>query len=289
MVDRGLEPSARRRARPALEDAIERSADPVSVRLALERIDEAHPDIGERLDDDVALRDTVIAVCGASRSLTMLVEVDPVAMDVLADLDVRRPLDASDADALRRWKSREYLRIAARDLTERDELEVTVAAIAAMGRDVLQGAAALVDAPEPLVVVGMGKLGGNELNYASDIDVMFVGDDGNEAARRARALLEIARRCFRIDVNLRPQGRDGALVRTLASYEAYWDRWADAWEFQALIKARTVAGDPALAADFDESSSSHLWRHVFTADDLRAMRTMKARAEQEMIRRGLED
>ncbi|HTN80172.1 MAG TPA: hypothetical protein VMK16_10900, partial [Acidimicrobiales bacterium] len=289
MVDRGLEPSARRRVRPALEDAIERSADPVSVRLALDRIDEGHPDIGERLDDNVALRDTVIAVCGASRSLTMLVEVDPGALEVLADLDARPPVDAADPDALRRWKSREYLRVAARDLTDRDELEVTVAAIAAMGRDVLRGAVALVDAPEPLVVVGMGKLGGNELNYASDIDVMFVGDDGNEAARRARALLEIARRCFRVDVNLRPQGRDGPLVRTLASYEAYWDRWADAWEFQALIKARTVAGDPALAEAFDESSSSHLWRHVFTADDLRAMRTMKARAEQEMVRRGLED
>ena len=104
-----------------------------------------------------------------------------------------------------------------------------------------------------------------------------------------RALLEIARRCFRVDVNLRPQGRDGPLVRTLASYEAYWDQWADAWEFQALIKARAVAGDPELQARFDEASASHLWRHVFSADDLRAMRTMKARVEQEMVRKGLED
>ena len=170
-----------------------------------------------------------------------------------------------------------------------DELEVTVAAIAALGRDVLRGAASLVDTPEPLAVIGMGKLGGDELNYASDIDVMFVGDgDGHAAAQRARALLEIARRCFRVDVNLRPQGRDGPLVRTLASYEAYWERWAEPWEFQALLKARAVAGDRRARRAVRRGTASHLWRHVFTADDLRAMRTMKARVEQEMVRKGLE-
>jgi glutamate-ammonia-ligase adenylyltransferase len=280
----------RRRSRPAVDDAVERSSDPVAVRLALDRIDSAHPSFEDRVEEDPSLRDAVIAVCGASRSLTMLLEVDAGALDILSDLEARPALDASNPDALRRWKGREYLRIAARDLMGLDELEVTVEAIAALGRDVLQGAASLVDTPEPLVVVGMGKLGGNELNYASDIDVMFVGDgDGHAAAQRARALLEIARRCFRVDVNLRPQGRDGPLVRTLASYEAYWDQWADAWEFQALIKARAVAGDPELQAKFDEASASHLWRHVFSADDLRAMRTMKARVEQEMVRKGLED
>jgi glutamate-ammonia-ligase adenylyltransferase len=200
----------RRRSRPAVDDAVERSADPVAVRLALDRIDSAHPSFEDRVEGDPNLRDAVIAVCGASRSLTMLLEVDVGALDILGDLEARPALDTSNPDALKRWKSREYLRIAARDLMGHDELEVTVEAIAALGRDVLQGAASLVDTPEPLVVVGMGKLGGNELNYASDIDVMFVGDgDGHTAAQRARALLEIARRCFRVDVNLRPQGRDG--------------------------------------------------------------------------------
>jgi len=209
----------RRRSRLVVDDAVERSADPVGVRLALDRIDSAHPSFADRIEADPALRDALIAVCGASRALTMLLEVDAGALDVLGDLDVRPAVDASDPDELRRWKSREYLRIAARDLMGLDELEVTVAAIAALGRDVLRGAASLVESPEPLVVVGMGKLGGDELNYASDIDVMFVGDgDGHAAAQRARALLEVARRCFRVDVNLRPQGRDGPLVRTLASF-----------------------------------------------------------------------
>ena len=290
MVDRHTEPGARRRVRPVLDDAVERSADPVAVWLALDRIDEVNADFGARIDEDQAFRDAVIAVCGASRSLTMLLEVDPVAVDVLANLDVRLPVDAADPDELKRWKTREYLRIAARDLTTRDQLEATVALIAAMARDVLRVASTLIEPGDALATIGMGKLGGDELNYASDIDVMFVGEgDGHRAAQRARSLLEIARRCFRVDVNLRPQGRDGPLVRTLDSYEAYWAQWADAWEFQALIKARAVAGDGDLGARFDGAASSQLWGHVFSADDLRAMRSMKARSEQEMVRKGLED
>ena len=63
-------------------------------------------------------------------------------------------------------------------------------------------------------------------------------------------MIEIARTCFRVDADLRPEGRDGPLVRTLESYEAYWDRWASTWEFQALLKARPVAGDAELGAAF---------------------------------------
>ncbi len=91
----------------------------------------------------------------------------------------------------------------------------------------------------PLAVIGMGKLGGAELNYASDIDVMFVGEgDPAELQKQARRLIEFVRTCFRVDVNLRPEGRSGPLVRSLASFEAYWERWAEPWEFQALLKAR---------------------------------------------------
>ncbi len=290
MVDRRTDPLSRRRAHDALDDAIERSADPLAVRIAIQRSDSAQPGLADRIEEDTGLRDAVIAVCGASRSLTTLVAVDPTAVAVLADLDVRLPVDESSADELKRWKARELLRIAARDLLGRDSLEVTVASISALARDVLTAATHMIETEHPLTVIGMGKLGGDELNYASDIDVMFVGDgDGHQAAQRARAMLEIARRCFRVDVNLRPQGRDGPLVRTLESYEAYWERWADAWEFQALIKARAVAGDGELGWRFDEASAARLWGKTFTPDDFRAMRSMKARAEQEMVRRGLED
>ena len=92
----------------------------------------------------------------------------------------------------------------------------------------------------------MGKLGGAELNYSSDVDIMFVGSGATSADDEPgpRAVLDVARTCFRVDVDLRPEGRDGPLVRSLDSYEAYWDRWAQTWEFQALLKARPVGRRP---------------------------------------------
>ena len=142
----------------------------------------------------------------------------------------------------------------------------------------------------PLAVIGMGKLGGNELNYASDIDLMFVGEgDPETLTRTARRLIEVVRSCYRVDAGLRPEGKAGPLVRSLASFEAYWDRWAEPWEFQALLKARAVAGDAELGAEFDEAASRRLWSRVFSADDLRAVRQLKARSESELARRGLTD
>src|SRR5207244_9617952 len=84
----------------------------------------------------------------------------------------------------------------------------------------------------------------------------------------------------------RPEGRSGPLTRSLESYEAYWDRWAQAWEFQALLKARPVAGDPALGQAFAAGAARRVWERAFTADDLRAIRAMKARAEEQVARRG---
>ena len=105
----------------------------------------------------------------------------------------------------------------------------------------------------------MGKAGARELNYVSDVDVIFVAeaDDGIPDARRAstsppgsrcttmRGIHELAIEppLWEVDANLRPEGKDGALVRTLESHLAYYDRWAKSWEFQALLKARPLAGD----------------------------------------------
>ena len=206
------------------------------------------PDAAERLADDPQLLDAAVAVTGTSRPLSLVLETDPDALSVLAALDQRPPVTGDSVDELGRWKRLEELRVAARDLLGLDPLEVTIAAISALAVDVLTAAHRLVaaDGP-PLAIIGMGKLGGAELNYASDIDVMFAGEgDPAELERRARHLMEVVRTCFRVDANLRPQGRAGPLVRSLGSYEAYWDRWAEAWEFQALLKARAVAGDPDL-------------------------------------------
>ena len=271
-----------------LDEAIERSASPTDSRRVLERLG---PDAAKVLADDPALVAATVAVTGVSRSLSRVVETDPEALAVLAALEERQPVVGDTLDELMRWKTREELRIAARDLLGLDPLEATTAAITTLATDVLAAAHRLV-APEgaPLAVIGMGKLGGNELNYASDIDLMFVGEGDLEVLNRtARRLIEVARSCYRVDAGLRPEGKAGPLVRSLPSFEAYWDRWAEPWEFQALLKARAVAGDAELGAEFDEVASRRLWSRVFSADDLRAVRQLKARSEGELARRGLTD
>jgi [glutamine synthetase] adenylyltransferase / [glutamine synthetase]-adenylyl-L-tyrosine phosphorylase len=276
-----------------LDEAVERSADPEAVRAALAAmIDGGGGAIAERLGDDEDLARRVVTVLAASRSLGRLLVAEPDALEVLAHLRERPSLDeAADIDAVARWKRLELLRIAARDLTGEAELVETTADLSRLGRDVLASAHRLAVAGADgtrLAVIGMGKLGAGELNYASDLDVMMIGDgDGGALARAGRAVLELAGRCFRIDANLRPEGRDGPLVRSLASYQAYWDRWAEPWERQALLKAAPAAGDADLAASWQAAAQEVVWHRPFTSDDLRQLRAMKARTEQLMRQRGL--
>ena len=147
-----------------------------------------------------------------------------------------------------RWKRRELLRIAARDLVGDADLVVDRPPPWPRWRPTCSPARwPASSASSRPGRHRMGKLGARELNYASDVDVMFVGDgDPTSSSAPPGACWRSPGRCFRVDANLRPEGRDGPLVRTLASYEAYWERWAEPWEFQALLKARPVAGDPAL-------------------------------------------
>ena len=127
-----------------------------------------------------------------------------------------------------------------------------------------------------------------ELRQRHRRDVRRRGRPGR--ARRAGAAIARCRPAsFRVDVDLRPYGRAGPLVRSLESFEAYWDRWAEPWEFQALLKARSVAGDAELGAAFDESATARLWSRPFSADDLRALRGLKARSEEQLARSGLSD
>src|SRR4051812_3485383 len=140
----------------AIDDAVETSALPAAVRLVVDRVVHAHDGAGDRLEVDPGLRDAVVAVAAASRSLARLLETDAAALDVLADLDRRGAVDEGSPDGLVRWKQREFLRIAARDLTGRADLEATGAALADMASDVLDAACRLTGADE-LAVIGMGK------------------------------------------------------------------------------------------------------------------------------------
>jgi glutamate-ammonia-ligase adenylyltransferase len=267
---------------------VDASAAPVLVRRALERL-VAQPGAAARLAADPALAAAVVAVCGASNPLADVVVTEPAALDVLADLDARPALDITDRATLVRWKALEEIRVAARDLLGIDDLATTVGAVSALAGDVLRHAHAL-EVPDGVVLatVAMGKFGADELNYASDVDLMFVTAstaDLDTATRAARRVIEAVRPCYPVDLNLRPQGRDGPMVRTLASYQAYWERWAEPWEFQALLKARAIAGDAALCAAFDDAAQAAVWGRRWSADEIRSLRHLKARAESEVGRR----
>jgi glutamate-ammonia-ligase adenylyltransferase len=232
---------------------------------------------------------TVRVVRATSRSLSRLLDADADAATVLDRLDDVVAVDAGDEAELVRQKGRELLRIAARDLTGLDDLRTTARSLSDLGDAVLRRSVHIAGAAD-LVVVAMGKLGGREVNYASDLDVLFVGDGGyDELERQAQTVLQVAGRCFRIDADLRPEGRDGPLVRTLPSYEAWWARWAQPWEFQALIRARAVAGPDLLRADVAAATAREVWERAFDADDLRQIRALKVRSEAQVAKLGIED
>ena len=283
----------------AVATAVERSADPERARTLLERLVDAHPKLASDLATDPFLADAVVAVCVASRSLFALLERDPVAVQMLRTDPPAHPLVLADDDpprALRRWKHRELARIAALDLTRRIDMREVGTQLADLAQACLAAAHEIVAPPVPIAIIGMGKLGGRELNYASDVDVLFVhrGDDVTAAEHAARDLLRVMGAptaegiVFRTDAALRPEGRAGALSRTLDAYAVYWERWAQAWELQALIKARAVAGDADLGAAFSTRAAPFVWPEALDPDAIREIRAMKARTEGLLRSQGLE-
>src|SRR6266566_3914516 len=237
----------------------------------------------------------------ARAAMLTAVGADPYAPGPGAGEDGNDPVSA-----LRLVYRRRLMHLAARDLTGAAAFEDVTAELADLAAAALDGALAIARgqlggehtggrAPYRLAVIGMGKCGARELNYVSDVDVIFAaepaggaaGDADSErdalaaATKLATAVMRVCSQStpegilFPVDPNLRPEGRDGPLVRTLASHRAYYERWAKTWEFQALLKARPVAGDPALGAAYAQAFTPLVWqvaqRDNFV-EDTRAMR-----------------
>jgi len=273
----------------ALTDLAERSASPGAALSTVHRVAQEHPEFLDRLvvgSGPTPLASILVRVSAASDSLGRLLVVDPGALDVLDALERPVELDASGPAALARSKRLELLRIAARDLLGLDTFETVGVALADLAQQALDGAVALASGGPDIAVIGMGKLGGRELNYASDVDIIFVTAHGPDEDT-ARRILQVAQLCFRVDVGLRPEGRAGPLTRSLDSYRSYWARWAATWEFQALLKARALAGEAALGRRFEDAAVEQVWGRHYSGDELAAVRSMKARTEGAVAGRGM--
>ncbi|MFF4499430.1 bifunctional [glutamine synthetase] adenylyltransferase/[glutamine synthetase]-adenylyl-L-tyrosine phosphorylase [Streptomyces sp. NPDC001401] len=294
---------------PVLLDALGATADPDLALLGLVRLLEAQPGPTARrelLDTLIAakpLRDRLLGVLGASAALAdhltrhprdweALVTYEPRDLHPGVEEFERGLAEATDPVSLRVAYRRCLLSIAARDVCGTTDLAETAAELADLATATLRAALAIARAAAPedaalcrLAVIAMGKCGGHELNYVSDVDVIFVGEavEGADEGKALRSATRLASHMMRIcsettvegsiwpvDANLRPEGRNGPLVRTLSSHLAYYQRWAKTWEFQALLKARPVAGDIELGEEYVAALEPLVWkaaeRENFVAD-----------------------
>ncbi len=276
------------------------------------------------LRDESVAAERLARVLATSRYATDLLLRAPESVSMLADETelAPRPFDAllaevtsvvdrhEDAEgavgALRSIRRRELLRIAAAELlgiaaAEQAGVALTDVAIATV-EGALRVAAATTgaDTLTRFAVIGMGRFGGRELGFGSDVDVMFVyealpGVDDTDAHRAATSTAEELRRLLMapssdppldIDADLRPEGRQGPLVRSLESFRSYYDRWSATWEAQALLRASFIAGDADLGGRYVQMIDALRWSGGLTPGELTEVRRLKARMESERLPRG---
>ena len=237
------------------------------------------------------------------------VEPDAVARALVASAE-RHPDPVRAIAAARTLRRRELARVASADLLGMLEVVDVCKALTSVWVAVLQAALEAVvrantpdsgEAPAKIAVIGMGRLGGGELGYGSDADVMFVcepieGVDESAAVRWSITVAEQVRSLLgtpsadpplEVDAGLRPEGRNGSLVRTLASYATYYDQWAQPWEIQALLRAHRVAGDEDLGERFLLMADKTRYPPGgVSAEAVQEIRRIKARVEAERLPRG---
>jgi glutamate-ammonia-ligase adenylyltransferase len=279
----------------ALADA----PDPDLARRSLERIAHAGADV-EPLPVEI------VRLLGFSTAAADFLVQHPEEVPGLAEAEAgdRAALDhelARDVDAhgpedgLRVFRRRSMLRVAARDLAG-EPLEEIVAEISRVAEAILEAAFRRVAPDLRLAVIGLGKLGGAELNYASDVDVLFVHERGHreEAVRACGTAIRLLSSptsegiALRVDPTLRPEGRDGALSRSLEATLEYYERRSATWERQAMIKAREVAGDPWLGASFVAGVAPFVYPAELHPGAIDDVRRTKVRLEEYVRRRGKE-
>lgn len=297
-------------------------ADPDYGLLAFRRLSD---DLGEAywflrmLRDSSGAAQRLTHVLASSRFVGVLFERFPEAAawlendaelrprglaDLLEETDATVARHADDVDsaaaALRTARRREVLRVSLGAIVGLVTIEEIAEALTAVTTAILTGTLRLAHRWGDEVefgIIAMGRYGGAELGFGSDADIMYVyrpaGCDPEVAQKRAeqivreiKRLTEDLRLPFDLDLGLRPEGKNGAVVRSLDSYRAYYARWSLTWEAQALLRARGVAGDPALLADFEAMADEVRYPSEITPDAVREVKRIKARVESERLPQG---
>lgn len=320
---------------PKLIENLGQTADPDLALLSLERIfseDARHPSGITATLSARQIGSRTLRLLGASESFASYLVTHPAALELLeqqpepdtypAQLlnavgaknlgNAENPCWVADPQAhdleLRRVYYALLAQLAAEDLAHagteaaKAEFQATSRRISDLVDAALEAGLALARRdhdPEGQIafsVVAMGKTGARELNYISDVDVIYVGQardgtdlDSAEANRRATAMAQaLGSYCsatgsepalWVLDTALRPEGKDGALVRTLESHLDYYQRWAKTWEFQALLKARPAAGDRELGARYLSIIRPFVWSAVEREGFVEDTRAMRRRVE----------
>jgi [glutamine synthetase] adenylyltransferase / [glutamine synthetase]-adenylyl-L-tyrosine phosphorylase len=272
---------------PVIAPALAFAANPDAALVRFERLAEA-------LRGDVELPDRLADRPDAVRRLAALVASSSAFADTLMSHptmvaalyeppSLERPLFPGDPAA-------ELVRVAGAHAAGDLKVPDTGRAVARVADDLLRSSMETERPPVPLAAIAFGKLGGEELSFSSDLDLMFVYEgegagDFTAAARSAEAVLATVRAAgWTVDTDLRPEGRNGPLVRTMASYLEYWQRWAETWEFQVLLRARFVAGDESLGRRFLSNAADFAYPESLTFEQVAAIRRMRVRMEEERVR-----
>ncbi|HEX6352987.1 bifunctional [glutamine synthetase] adenylyltransferase/[glutamine synthetase]-adenylyl-L-tyrosine phosphorylase [Actinophytocola sp.] len=316
---------------PALLDMFANTPDPDGGLLSYRRVSEAlaaTPWYLRVLRDEPAVVERLARLLGTSKLVPELMTRAPEVLQLLGDDDKLGGRDPDETarslrqavnrhsylpnavTAARSFRRHELLRVAAADLLGITETLSVCHALSTVWAAVLQATLAAVDRAEAvaagarlatIAVIGMGRLGGAELGYSSDADVLFVCEPANgaseeDAVKYASRVAQTVRRLLssptqdpplHVDVDLRPEGRQGQIVRTLESYRAYYDQWSQVWEAQALLRARPIAGDEELGARFVAMIDPIRYPdYGLNPNQIREVRRIKARVDNERLPRG---
>jgi [glutamine synthetase] adenylyltransferase / [glutamine synthetase]-adenylyl-L-tyrosine phosphorylase len=305
-----------------LERFIATSRNPMATAALFERDPDALPNLLQIFSTSQYLSDLLVADQEAYDLLRMT-EGQAVARPAIVDeivSEVRSLRNYNEVlTSLRRFKRRETLRIAYGDIVRNQPVETVVRQISYLADAIVEAALDFArrhlqeQYGQPLradgersrfIVLGLGKLGGTELNYSSDIDLIFLYEqDGQTDARRTvsnqeyfeRLCKEVVRllteatdlgAAYRVDLRLRPDGSHGAICMSFDSTLSYYDVKGRTWERQAFIKARTIAGDRSLGIDLLARLEPWIYRKYLSLADITGIKSLKRRIEHRVEREG---